>query len=152
MRKFKVVLIALIIFIGIQFFRPERNQSSTGHFPEDIATVYTVPPNVKSILKITCYDCHSNNTSYPWYMNIQPVGWFMARHIRDGKEELNFNEYATYSEKRRRNKLKRMKEQVISGKMPLPSYTMLHADARLTANQRELVLKWIDGTLIKMER
>ncbi|GAA0564126.1 hypothetical protein GCM10009415_53060 [Chitinophaga japonensis] len=84
-------------------------------------------------------------------MNIQPAGWFMAGHIRDGKKELNFNEYGAYSSKRQRSKLKGMREQIMEGEMPLNSYSLMHADARLTADQKELVTKWIDTTLTSIE-
>ena len=148
MRKIKIVfLILLAVFVLIQFIRPDKNQSTSQKLTTDITGIYVVPNDVQTILKNACYDCHSNNTKYPWYVNIQPVGWFMAGHIKNGKKELNFNEYGTYSSKRQRNKLKRMKEQIEENKMPLSSYTLLHREARLTANQKEQITRWIDSTL-----
>ncbi|SFW83043.1 heme-binding domain-containing protein [Chitinophaga sancti] len=148
MRKFRVVLVsALIIFIAMQFFQPAKNRNSSESSQGNITTVYHIPTDVQTILKVACYDCHSNNTRYPWYVNIQPVGWFMAGHIKHGKEELNLDEYRTYSAKRQRNKMKRMKEQVMEGKMPLSSYTLIHRNAKLTTIQKELIAKWIDSTL-----
>ena len=148
MRKIKIVfLILLVVFVLIQFIRPAKNQSTSQELTTDITGIYAVPNDVQTILKNACYDCHSNNTQYPWYVNIQPVGWFMAGHIKNGKKELNFNEYGTYSSKRQRNKLKRMKEQIEENKMPLSSYTLIHREARLTANQKEQITRWIDSTL-----
>ena len=148
MRKIKIVfLILLAVFVLIQFIRPDKNQSTSQKLTTDITGIYVVPNDVQTILKNACHDCHSNNTKYPWYVNIQPVGWFMAGHIKNGKKELNFNEYGTYSSKRQRNKLKRMKEQIEENKMPLSSYTLLHREARLTANQKEQITRWIDSTL-----
>ena len=148
MRKIKIVfLILLVVFVLIQFIRPAKNQSTSQELTTDITGIYAVPNDVQTILKNACYDCHSNNTHYPWYVNIQPVGWFMAGHIKNGKKELNFNEYGTYSSKRQRNKLKRMKEQIEENKMPLSSYTLIHREARLTANQKEQITRWIDSTL-----
>ncbi|MFX1705706.1 heme-binding domain-containing protein [Chitinophaga sp. CC14] len=148
MRKFRIILLfALIIFLLMQFFRPAKNQNNIQDSPDAITHLYTVPADVQTILKNACYDCHSNNTRYPWYVNIQPVGWLMAGHIKNGKKELNFDEYGTYSSKRQRNKLKRMKEQVSEGKMPLGSYTLIHEDARLTTDQKNLISNWIDSTL-----
>lgn len=151
MRILRIILLSiLIIFVLIQFIRPARNLSSQT-YPDDIASLYAVPPDVQVILKDACYDCHSNNTRYPWYVNIQPVGWMLARHVRNGKEELNFNEYGSYSPKRQLNKLKRMKEQIKEEQMPLKSYTLMHASARLTSSQKEAIIKWIDGILSSKE-
>ncbi len=147
MRKARIILLALlIVFILIQLIRPSKNQSSQV-FPADITHVYAIPEDAQTILKNACYDCHSNNTHYPWYVNIQPIGWFMAGHIRNGKMELNFNEYGTYSSKRQRNKLRRVKEQIEEGKMPLSSYTLMHAEARLNADQKKLITEWIDSAV-----
>ena len=148
MRMFRIVLFsALIIFAVMQFFQPAKNRNKSQNNQDNITTLYKTPADVQTILRNACYDCHSNNTQYPWYVNIQPVSWFMAGHIKNGKKELNFNEYGTYSSKRQRNKLKRMKEQIEENKMPLSSYTLMHREARLTANQKEQVTKWIDSTL-----
>ena len=148
MRKVKIVLLVLlVVFALIQFIRPAKNRSTGEELTTDITRIYAIPNDVQTILKNACYDCHSNNTQYPWYVNIQPVGWFMAGHIRNGKKELNFNEYGNYSSKRQRNKLKRMKEQIEENKMPLSSYTLMHREARLADNQKEQIIKWIDSTL-----
>lgn len=131
----------------IQFIRPDRNvneKTATG----DITQVYIIPDTVQTILRQACYDCHSNNTRYPWYMNIQPAGWFMAGHVRDGKAELNFNEYTTYTAKRRRSKLKSIQSQITKGEMPLSSYTLLHRDARLSDAQKKMITQWIDSVLM----
>jgi predicted HicB family RNase H-like nuclease len=148
MRKIRFLLLFTgIIFGGIQFFRPVKNQSTIKDSQDDFSRVYATQSAVQTVLQAACYDCHSNHTHYPWYAEIQPAAWFLANHIKEGKEELNFNEYSTYSLKRQRNKLKRMKEQITAGKMPLRSYTLLHADARLTAVQQQLLTNWIDSTL-----
>ena len=152
MQKLRIILLTLLFaFILIQFIRPPKNRISSQHPANDISHIYDIPSDVQKILKNACYDCHSNNTRYPWYVNIQPIGWFMAGHIRSGKEELNFDDYGSYSSKRQRNKLKRMKEQVEEGEMPLSSYTLMHPEARLTTVQKQLVTTWIDSTLDKIE-
>lgn len=147
MRKAKVILLYLLfIFVAIQFFRPSKNKSKQD-FPDDIARLYTVPGDVQILFKNACYDCHSNNTNYPWYVNLQPVGWWLDKHIKDGKKDLNFNEYGTYSAKKQRNKLKSIKEQIADGEMPLKSYTLMHSEARLTSSQKGTITKWIDSML-----
>ena len=90
----KVLIVLLAVFVLIQFIRPEKNQSE-GISPNDISTKYAVPASVQTVLKRSCFDCHSNNTVYPWYDNIQPVSWWLANHLEEGKSERNFSEFTT---------------------------------------------------------
>ncbi|NLR77942.1 heme-binding domain-containing protein [Chitinophaga eiseniae] len=140
---FFLLLSAMVI---IQFIRPVKNQHP-GKSADDITRLYPVPSPVLHLLQEACYDCHSNYTRYPWYTNIQPVGWIMAAHTRDGKQELNFSEYGSYSAKRQLNKLKRIREQIATNQMPLRSYTWMHAGARLSNLQKKMIIHWIDDVL-----
>lgn len=140
-RTKKLLLVLLITFVVIQFIQPARNHSGQVS-PSDIANVYTLPSDVQRIFKAACYDCHSNNTTYPWYANIQPGGWWLAFHIKEGKEELNFSEFGDYSAKRRINKLREIGNSLTDGTMPLSSYLLIHKDARLTKEEKELVTAW----------
>jgi hypothetical protein len=85
----KILLVLLIVFIGIQFIRPVRNESEQV-LSTDITKTFNVPDSVLNLLKISCYDCHSNNTNYPFYVNIEPVGWMLINHIKNGKDKLKF--------------------------------------------------------------
>lgn len=135
----------------MQLYRPAKNQGSAQDMTADISHVYTMPDSVHTLLQQACYDCHSNHTRYPWYADIQPASWWLASHVREGKEELNFQEYGQYSSKRQRNKLKRIKEQIMTGAMPLSSYTLLHREAIWTPAQRQSVIVFIDTTLEKLK-
>src|SRR5258705_11080069 len=105
MKRMKKIVAGLLIgLVLIQFIQPARNKSSEISSSDLIKTV-NVPGNIQSILKTACYDCHSNNTNYPWYSRIQPFGWLLAGHIRKGKVELNFNEFGSYSMRRQISKL-----------------------------------------------
>lgn len=137
----KILYGLLAVLIIIQFIRPERNISELPS-ENDIRVQYPLPANVQSILKRACYDCHSNNTSYPWYTNIQPVGWFLQNHVNEGKEELNFSEFATYSAKKADHKLDEVIEMVEEKEMPLESYTLIHKEAILTAEETETLINW----------
>jgi hypothetical protein len=110
-----------------------------------------VPGSVEGILKTSCYDCHSNKTCYPWYANIQPMGWVLANHIKDGKDDLNFNEFGTYTKRRQLSKLKAIGSSVKEGTMPLPSYTLLHQDAILSKEEKTLVTDWATKTRDSLE-
>ena len=140
----KVLLALLSILLVIQFFRPKKNISSP--VPDtDITKVVTVPENVKIILNTACYDCHSNNTRYPWYTEIMPLGWWLNHHIEEGKEHLNFSVFATYSAKEQDHKLEECEEEVEEKEMPLKSYTRIHKDADLTEEQIHVITSWIDA-------
>ena len=137
----KILLAALIVFIAIQFVRPAENKNAQAS-PADISKIDSVPENVQAILKRSCYDCHSNHTNYPWYSNFQPAGWWLASHIKDGKAELNFNEFGQYSIHRQRSKLNSIAKTVEDGTMPFPSYAFIHKEAALTKDEKALIINW----------
>lgn len=139
--KKKILWALLIIIVVIQFIRPEKNKAATVS-ANDISQHYEVPTEVDKILSRACKDCHSNNTNYPWYSNIQPVGWWLANHVKDGKKELNFSEFATYDPKRRHHKLEEVIEEVKENHMPLDSYLWIHDEAKLSADEKKTLLLW----------
>jgi len=144
MSKTKKILIALLaVFIIIQLFRPEKNQSAA-ESPNDIFAHYQATENTKQLIHTACYDCHSNNTVYPWYAEIQPVAWWLADHVNEGKSELNFSEFASYTPKKGDHKLEELLEKIKEGEMPLKSYTLIHGDARLSDVQRTELSKWAE--------
>ena len=141
----KIGLVLVIVFVAIQFIQPAHNKSGQV-LPTDFATVYTVPTSVQTILRNACYDCHSNNTTYPWYSNIQPMAWMMKRHIDNGKEKLNFSEFGSYSSRRQISKLKGIANQIKDDEMPLSSYKMMHSKATLTKEEKVLIMDWMNKT------
>jgi hypothetical protein len=141
----KILLGLLIVFIAIQFIQPAKNKSGE-LLATDITKTYHIPDSVQAILKNKCYDCHSNNTNYPWYMHIQPLGWLMARHVRDGKKDINFSEFGSYSSRKQINKLRGIESSIKDGTMPLSSYTIMHADAKLTSNDTATINYWVRKT------
>lgn len=137
----KVGWVLLIVFIGMQFYRPDKNISTVGHTAAFLSET-NPPEEVQLILENTCYDCHSNNTNYPWYNNIAPISYWLADHVKEGKEHLNFSEWQSYNPKKKDHKLEELIEEVEGGYMPLKEYTWTHEEARLTAQQNEMVLEW----------
>ena len=106
----KIILVLLALFVLIQFVRPKKNISTEVVTARDISKVHSIPDDVHQTLIKKCYDCHSNNTNYPWYSKIQPVGLWLGHHVEEGKEELNFSEFATYDKKRADHKLEEIME------------------------------------------
>lgn len=143
MKVLKIIAwIALIAFVVIQFFPMDYNQSET--LPQtDFMLVNKVPATVEKSLQVSCYDCHSNYTKYPWYNKVQPVAWFLEDHIKEGKAELNFNEWDSLSSRRKTSKLRSIIKQIESGEMPLDSYTLIHRDAKFSKEETEEIINWV---------
>lgn len=146
----RVAVVVVVVLVGIQFFPAKKNiagEAAAGN----ISAVYNTSDEVKNILAASCNDCHSNNTAYPWYSKIQPVGWWLASHVNEGKEKLNFDEFAAYSPRRQYHKLEETEEMINEGEMPLASYTLVHKDAVLTQPQKDALLHWSKGIRAQME-
>lgn len=138
MKALKIFLIALLIgVVTVQFFPVEENVDESIESGAEFAALYDVPPSIQQSLQTSCYDCHSNNTTYLWYDKVQPVGWYIKDHIDEGKDELNFDDFGAYSPKKQQHKLEEIAEQVEEGEMPLKSYTLTHREAKLTETQKE---------------
>ena len=146
MSRFKKIAWAIAIgLIAIQFIQPARNIS--GQVLEtDISKAVSVPDPVQMILKRACYNCHSNNTIYPFYAYIQPIGWLLNSHIEEGKSQLNFSDFGSLSKRRQASKLKSIANQIKDGEMPLPAYTMLHKNAVLGKTDKDLIINWANNT------
>jgi len=147
--KKKLIIIIGSLFLILQLFPISKNQSK--EFSKDISTIEKITPDVKNILQSSCYDCHSNNSIYPIYASIQPIAWWLQHHIDEGKEELNFSEFAGYSPRRRFHKLEEIKEQIVENEMPLYSYTIVHTQAKLSEQQKSILINWVNSTMAKMK-
>ncbi|WP_317170408.1 heme-binding domain-containing protein [Galbibacter sp. BG1] len=138
----------LLVLIVIQFFPPSENKSDTTP-PTDLLLVENTPGKVEAILTNVCYDCHSNNTIYPWYAEIEPVSYWLASHIEEGKEHLDFSQWDLYSAKKKAHKLEEVAEAVTEGWMPLDSYKWMHGDANLTEEESKAVADWANMLRLK---
>jgi hypothetical protein len=146
----KIFLFLLLALIIIQFIHPKPNKAS-GDQPNHIGKVHVIPADVESIIKKACNDCHSNNTRYPWYSNIQPVDWWMDNHVKDGKKHLNFDDYSNRSLRYQYHKMEETIEMVKEGEMPLNSYTWMHKDAKLTEQEKNKLIDWAGNVMSAME-
>ncbi len=139
----KILWLLLIIFILIQFARPAKNLGETPS-PNALTTVYPMKQEVQAIFKRACNDCHSNHSEYPWYSHIQPVGWWLNSHIKDGKRHFNLDEFMNYPVARQYKKLEETAEQVNDGEMPISSYTLMHGIAKLSEQDKKLINDWVE--------
>lgn len=143
----KVVLGILVGIVLIQFIRPEKNTSKD--WANDYSKELNTPEEVKAIIKNSCADCHSNSTEYPWYSEIAPVSWYLAQHVNEGKEHLNFSEWTAYNSNQKKHILKDLKEVLESHEMPLKSYLILHEDATLSNEEYEIFQNWVKTIVIE---
>ncbi len=140
----KIILaIVLFIFIAIQFYQPALNVDKGQVYTTDFTQFYEMPVQVKTMFQTSCYDCHSNNTKYVWYDYIQPARALVESHIKNAKEDLNFNEWGIYSNRKQERLLNSIKEQIKTKQMPLSSYTLMHKDAKLNDEQINTLTDWL---------
>jgi hypothetical protein len=141
----KILIVLALALVVIQFIRPAQNLSA--NTTNDISTLYPMPSDVKLIVDKACADCHSNKTAYPWYATLQPVAFWLADHVNEGKSEFNYNEFASYRIAKQNHKLEEVIEQIKEGEMPLYSYTLIHRDANLTDAEKATLINWCQNIM-----
>jgi len=149
--KKKILYGLLAIFIIIQFFRIDKT-NPTVNFADDFIEITNPPLEIVAMIKTSCYDCHSNESTYPWYSNITPISWWIKDHINEAREELNFSVWSTYSAKKKDHKLEEMIEEVDKGEMPLKPYPLTHPEAQLTSEQKEQLIDWFKKTRLELNK
>jgi hypothetical protein len=152
----KIIRMSLYIILGsfifIQFFRVEMNTAEEVPATDFITASTDMPEELKELFKNSCYDCHSNNTNYPWYGHVAPFSWLLDQHIRNGKHELNFSEYDTLTSRKKIAILDELCEVVIDSSMPPSNYLMLHSDAILSEEDKEMLCDWAETEAMKLLR
>lgn len=138
----KRTVIVLVIFLALIQFVPVTLNQSPHIYTTELYRVYPVPADVQVALQRACYDCHSGQSTYPWYSHIQPVGWWINEHIHDGKRHLDFYQFNLYNSGKKIKKLKEIAGTVKDWEMPLSSYLLMHDEAKLTTEQREKISSW----------
>lgn len=137
----KVFFLLVLAFALLQFFQIDKTNPPVDK-NMDFLTIKKTPEDIAQLIKTSCYDCHSNETVYPWYANVQPFGWFLKDHIDEGRRELNFSTFATYEPLRQAKKLNKAAKEVKEGEMPLESYLLMHKEAKLNQEQKELLVTY----------
>jgi hypothetical protein len=139
MRRAKIVLLGIVIvLVGIQVIPVRRtNPPPTGEI--------RAPEEVMAILKRSCYDCHSNETTWPWYSHVAPVSWLIVNDVSEGRGHVNFSQWAAYSAREKARREDGIVDEVSSGGMPLKQYLLMHREARLTRTDVDVLTKWAKG-------
>ena len=150
-KKKKILIVLLILFLAAQAVQPSKNTDQTLE-PSDIQSSVNVRPAISAILKRACYDCHSNHTIYLWYDNITPVNWWVADHIEQGKQELNFTTFNEYKKALQFEKLEEIAQSVENDEMPLKSYTLIHPNAKLSEDEKTALATWARTAMDEMNK
>ena len=140
--------VALGALLLLQFIQPDKNEQgyeSVMAFEQETG----VSVELGSFLRTICYDCHSNQTTYPWYSNIAPLNYWLEEHVVDGKKHFNVSEWSAYSDKKKDHKLDELIEEVEAGEMPLPSYQYVHGC--LTQQERKTLTDWAQMTRLNYQ-
>ena len=149
-RKKKIIIIYLIaiklLFVAIQFLPANKPEIIVDN-PNDLIASTALPKNIALILKTTCYDCHSNQTTLPWYSNFAPINWFVYKHVNEGRKELNFSNWNGLNKEEKGEKLDDISTMISGEEMPLKKYTLLHPKAKLYKEDREAIINWPDKSL-----
>lgn len=135
-RNLKTAAIALaVVVVAIQFIPVDRSN------PPVVSSI-AAPQDVESILEKACFDCHSHRTVWPWYGRVAPLSWLMARHVAEGRGDLNFDDWPMFDLELRELSLRDIEQQLVKGEMPPGYYKLTHAGARLTEGEVARLLTW----------
>ncbi len=141
----KIIWITLIVVIlGMQLVPVNRPENSDD-LSKDLIANNQIPENISNILKNSCYDCHSNQTNYPWYAYVAPVSFLVVNDVNEGREELNFSEWENRDKSKKAKALDEMAEEVEEGEMPMEIYLITHSNAKLSDKQRKEFAEWAEN-------
>jgi len=144
-KKLKWIFVSLVVvFALLQFTNPARTNPPLPP-GEDVSATNPPPPQVAALLHAACYDCHSDETKWPWYSHVAPASWLVVSDVNEGRRHMNLSEWPKDPE-RAAKKMERMSEEIEDNDMPPGKYTLMHPEARLTTDQRKQLMQWLDAT------
>lgn len=142
----KLLIFLILIFIGIQLVP----MNVPADLPVKEGNALEAPENVQAILERSCFNCHSSHTVFPWYSSIAPVSWFTKDHVRDAREKLNFSNWNSYNDEKKMKYLEKLPK-AIESKMPLPSYLIMHSEAKLSEADKKAIKEWTTEAAFDLE-
>lgn len=137
----KVLIVLLVLLVILQFFKIDKTNPPVEPGMDFLVSKST-PQREANLIRSACYDCHSHETTYPWYADVQPMAWLLEKHIKVGRKKFNFSTFATYGLERQAHKLEEAAELVESGDMPMESYLLGHPEAKLTQEDRDVLIAY----------
>ena len=140
----KILVALFAAFVIIQFI-PANLPVVVKKNKDDLIATSNVPADIAQKLKTSCYDCHSNETNYPWYSYVAPVSFLVSRDTREGRRKLNFSIWNNLSKVKKAKYLDNINDEVTEGEMPMEIYTYLHSGSKLSEKDREAIAAWADN-------
>lgn len=147
MKTFKIILYWFLVAIALIQFIPVHRINQPVDPKVDFVHVFSTPLKIQSIIKTSCYDCHSDTTVYPDYAYVAPISWMIKNHVREGREHLNFSQWGNYNRDLKRSMLQNSVKSITHYSMPLPAYISKHPKANLTAAERILLENYFETIL-----
>jgi hypothetical protein len=138
-----------LLLLGVQVVRPAKSNPAV-ELNRTIESHTQVPPEISEVFRRACDDCHSNKTVWPWYSNVAPVSWFVIDHVNHGRRHLNFSDWASYDSEQADDLLGNIAKEVRGGSMPLTSYTLLHPEAKLSREERSMIIDWAQAERVRL--
>jgi hypothetical protein len=132
---------SVVLFLGLQFVRPAKTNPAIDQ-TRALEQHIQMSEEVKTTLKRACYDCHSNETRWPWYSQVAPVSWFVIDHVNHGRSHLNFSDWSRYDKSTQAENLRLIQETVKTDMMPMPSYLLAHSEAKLSPEDKIIIGNW----------
>ncbi|BAF71870.1 heme-binding domain-containing protein [Sulfurovum sp. NBC37-1] len=142
----KLLILLILVFVGIQFVP----MNVPADLPVKEGDALEAPENVQAILKRSCFDCHSSHTTFPWYSSIAPVSWFTKKHVKKGREKMNFSTWNSYDDEKKLKYLEKIPK-AIQDKMPMKSYLIMHKEAKLSDAEKEALKAWTTEAAFDLE-
>lgn len=142
--KKKMLFGLLILLVVIQFIRIDKTNPPVNK-AIDFATLQSSNTEMTDLVKSACYDCHSNETTYPWYSNVAPFSFLLKSHIKGGRQKVNFSNWGSLDNNKKKYKLEECIEVLVDKRMPMKSYTWMHPKGKLSESQRDELIRWIEG-------
>jgi hypothetical protein len=149
LKNLKWILSGLVIlFALLQLDNPPHTNPPVQN---DFVGRMNPPPDIAAMFHAACYDCHSDQTRWPWYSHVAPMSWQIVQDVNDGRHNLNLSEWPSDNPQRAWKRMEDMSEEIDDGEMPLKKYTLIHADARLTTAQRNELTQWLDSAVDQLK-
>ena len=143
----KIVFVVVGFVVAIQFIRPDFHNPAV-----DEKVALNTDAHVMGVLKNSCYDCHSNETKYPWYHNVAPVSWVMSNNIQSGRKALDFSNWANIDPAIKLQRLERAKQVINNAMMPKSEYLLMHKNAVLNLKEKQILEHFFDEEIQKIQR
>ena len=138
----KFLLLLAIVFVVMQVYQIDVSIPEDAATKTDFLAKYTPDAEITKLVKDGCYDCHSYDTKYKWYMHVAPVSWLTKGHVKEGREHLNFSDWDAYDLRKKVHKLEECHEEMEKFAMPISGYVSMHPEADFSEEQREKLMNW----------